>query len=260
MNSFIFGDVHGDSKSLQNLIQKARAEGGPDVLLYSVGDLLDRGPDSKGVLDICIREGVQGVLGNHELWMHKYLAMGEFDDFALHPMMGGKKTLLSYGLLEEDFSRTDQKLKWLVPPKHKEYLLNLPLTRTLWVGGVRYRITHGGIPRNSGTSALQAFEGKLQEIGVRVLPDEISDNILKLFAESQSSVFLWAGAKRGQVFRFPDGSFQVFGHTPWMGGAEINSTDNYIALDTGCGTCPPFALSGVLLLDNGERKILNSRG
>lgn len=259
MNTFIFGDVHGDSQALRNLIQKARGEGGPDVRLYSTGDLLDRGPDSKGVVDICIQERVQGILGNHELWMHQYLSLGEFNDFALHGIMGGKKTLLSYGVSEEDFSRADEKLKWRVPKEHKEYILNLPLTRTLKVGGSVYRLTHGGIPESSGISVLQSFEQELEKRGVRVPPEEISDSILKFFAGNNSEVIVWAGAKKGQVFSFPDGSFQVFGHTPWKGGAEINTVNNYIALDTGCGTCPPYLLSGVLLFESGERKVLTSK-
>ncbi len=261
MNAFIFGDVHGDSSALRNLIQKAKLLGGPNLGLFSVGDLLDRGPDSKGVLDFCIQEGVQGILGNHELWMHQYLSMGEFNDFALHGIMGGKKTLLSYGFTEEELTHSsiESKLQWKVPTSHKEYLLNMPLFRVIVVGGVYYRITHGGIPQNAGHGATQIFENELLKKGVKASSREISDNVLKLFAQSQSEVFMWAGAKRSQVFRFPDGSFQVFGHTPWKGGAEINTEDNYIALDTGCGTCPPYILSGVLLLENGERTILTSR-
>ena len=68
---------------------------------------------------------------------------------------------------------------------------------------------------------------------------------------------VWVGAKRGKVFRFPDGCVQVFGHTPWRGGAEI--ADHYVALDSGCGTCPPFRLSGLLLREDGEREIVSSQ-
>jgi hypothetical protein len=61
---------------------------------------------------------------------------------------------------------------------------------------------------------------------------------------------LWVGAKKGKVFRLPEGCVQVFGHTPWRGGAEI--ADHYVALDTGCGTCPPYRLSGLLLREDGR--------
>ena len=259
MNTFVFGDVHGDSKALSALLRKAREEGGNDIQIYSIGDLLDRGPDSKGVVDLCVREGVQGVIGNHELWLHNYLSMGVFEDFALSPIMGGKKTLLSYGVEEAEFSNVSEALKSKIPPEHAEYFCNLSLTITLNVGGVKYRLTHGGIPRKSGAAVLEYFLAELEKRGIRALPEEISDNILKFFAQSQSNIFLWAGAKKGEVFSFPDGSFQIFGHTPWKGGAEINVEQNYIALDTGCGTCPPFKLSGVLLLESGERKILTSK-
>ena len=42
------------------------------------------------------------------------------------------------------------------------------------------------------------------------------------------------------------------------GGAEINTKGGYIALDTGCGTCPPYRLSGVLMTDDGDRQILSA--
>jgi len=63
----VFGDVHGDSVKLEKLVAEVRKRFGTEVDIYSLGDLIDRGPDSKGVLDICVREGIQGILGNHEL-------------------------------------------------------------------------------------------------------------------------------------------------------------------------------------------------
>jgi hypothetical protein len=61
---------------------------------------------------------------------------------------------------------------------------------------------------------------------------------------------LWAGAKKGKVFRLPEGCVQVFGHTPW--GTSEYRKDHYVALDTGCGTCPPRRLTGLLLREDGR--------
>jgi len=253
MNYFVFGDVHGDAKSLKNLIKKVRSISG-EVEFFSVGDLLDRGPASKEVINICIQEGVQGILGNHELWMHRFLSLGEFDDFALHGMMGGKKTLLSYGLPEQslEVGEIQKRLLDLVPESHRDFFLSLPLDRTLRSAGKTYRITHGGIPLPAGTQA---------ESIIQTLPeapqDLLSENILSLIKTQKPSIFLWGGAKKNAVYRFPDGSYQIFGHTPWKGGAEISDEGQFIALDTGCGTCPPYRLSGVLLSEEGDKKIVS---
>ena len=136
MSCFIFGDVHGDAKALRTLISRARDISGENLELYSVGDLIDRGPDSKEVVEVCVEQGVQGLMGNHEIWMHKYLSTGEFEGFALHPIMGGKKTLSSYGVSpDSSVSEVENTLQWKIPNSHKEFFLGLALTRTIEVAG-----------------------------------------------------------------------------------------------------------------------------
>lgn len=77
-----FGDVHGDYEALASLLQAAgvvddalRWSGG-DTRLVGLGDLVDRGPDSRAVLDLVMRLQEEArasggrfhvVLGNHEL-------------------------------------------------------------------------------------------------------------------------------------------------------------------------------------------------
>jgi hypothetical protein len=260
MSYFIFGDVHGDARALKALIARAREFSGPDLQIFSVGDLLDRGPNSKEVIEVCIRESVQGLLGNHELWMHKYLTTGKFDEFALHGVMGGKKTLSSYGISPDLVSSEIEKtLNLKIPDSHREFFLGLPLSRNLEIGGRKYRLTHGGIPIEAGKQAQALLVSSLAQIGFAPTPEEIAINIQKMIEDNQPEIFVWGGAKKNRVFEFPDGSYQVFGHTPWRGGAEISDEGKYIALDTGCGTCPPYLLSGVLLNPDGGRTILTQK-
>lgn len=257
MSVFIFGDVHGDAFALRKAISKARALAGNDVALYSVGDIIDRGSASKEVVEICVGEGVQGLMGNHELWLHEYLSTGNFNEFALHGAMGGKNTLLSYGVSPEDpISKIKDSLREKIPALHEKFILGLPLSRTLEVAGCKYRLTHGGIPKRTGEHTCSLFQELAAHSGVTLTPDEVSANVMSLLEGTQPEAFLWGGAKKTVVFAFPDKSYQVFGHTPWAGGAEISEQGRYIALDTGCGTCPPYKLSGVLLPPEGGRKIL----
>lgn len=60
----IVGDVHGCRAELEDLLEVVGL-GAADRLLF-VGDLVARGPDSKGVLDLATRLGAGSVLGNHE--------------------------------------------------------------------------------------------------------------------------------------------------------------------------------------------------
>lgn len=60
----IFGDAHGCVDELRELLDKC--EVGPADVLISVGDLVAKGPDSAGVIDLCRQRGVVSVMGNHD--------------------------------------------------------------------------------------------------------------------------------------------------------------------------------------------------
>ena len=72
------GDVHGCRKELGQLLERVAFRTGDRLVL--VGDLLARGPDSLGVLDIVRRTGALFVLGNHEAkllaWKRDGAALG----------------------------------------------------------------------------------------------------------------------------------------------------------------------------------------
>lgn len=71
--TIIVGDVHGCLDELKALLDKVKFSPGSDRLIVA-GDLVDRGPDSAGVVRF-VRENGECVLGNHEAklmrrWRH----------------------------------------------------------------------------------------------------------------------------------------------------------------------------------------------
>jgi serine/threonine protein phosphatase 1 len=93
----VIGDIHGCSQALQTLIEAIDPQS--DDLLVTLGDYVDRGPDSKGVIDLLLdlqqRCQLVPLLGNHELMMLSVI--DEEADSTFWLTFGGRQTLNSYG-------------------------------------------------------------------------------------------------------------------------------------------------------------------
>ncbi|KAA5541433.1 serine/threonine protein phosphatase [Roseiconus nitratireducens] len=91
------GDIHGCRTALKTLLEAIDPQ--RDDLLVFLGDIVDRGPDSKGVIDDLIELGgrtqLVGILGNHEEMMLEVLRHG--GDHHTWLRCGGVETLESYG-------------------------------------------------------------------------------------------------------------------------------------------------------------------
>ncbi|MGH9676519.1 MAG: metallophosphoesterase family protein [Candidatus Acidiferrum sp.] len=119
MRILAIGDIHGCARALGTLLAVSKPR--PDDLIISLGDYVDRGPDSRGVLDQMVILQSTGRLvplrGNHDLMM---LHAREWDHAsALWLGCGGKQTLSSYGASD---SRPDDLL--LIPEAHWNFLEN----------------------------------------------------------------------------------------------------------------------------------------
>ena len=95
MGLIAIGDIHGCARSLDGLLRELDPTD-QDHLIF-IGDYIDRGPDSKGVIDRLIELDSQFrctfLRGNHEDLLLGYLDNGEYDIFAMN---GGIATLSSY--------------------------------------------------------------------------------------------------------------------------------------------------------------------
>lgn len=107
------GDIHGCSTALAALVQAIDPQ--PEDTIVPLGDFVDRGLDSKGVLDQLIaladRCRLVPILGNHDQMMLH--ARNGKDDFRFWLNCGGDAALDSYG----STSRID-----LIPIVHFRFL------------------------------------------------------------------------------------------------------------------------------------------
>lgn len=98
---YVIADIHGCSKTLLALLNKLTVNVKQDTV-YFLGDYVDRGPDSKGVLDIVMSlPNAVCHKGNHEDMMLKGLAGEEqwLNDWILN---GGRETITSFPGYEVD--------------------------------------------------------------------------------------------------------------------------------------------------------------
>jgi bis(5'-nucleosyl)-tetraphosphatase (symmetrical) len=84
MRRIFVGDIHGCLEQLDRLLEATAFRSGEDVL-HPVGDLVNRGPDSEGVLRRLIELDARPVLGNHDLWWLEY---GRCTDSTLTDWLG----------------------------------------------------------------------------------------------------------------------------------------------------------------------------
>jgi serine/threonine protein phosphatase 1 len=101
MRRFAIGDIHGGSETFRALILRINPR--CDDRIYLLGDYIDRGPDSKGVIDaiIAMQEtgcDIRPLRGNHEDMLIRNLT----DDHDLYSWTWtknwGQKTLFSFGV------------------------------------------------------------------------------------------------------------------------------------------------------------------
>lgn len=65
----IFSDIHGNLQALESIIKDIKEKQIDNV--YCLGDVIGIGPNPKECLDIIIKNNINMVLGNHELYFLK---------------------------------------------------------------------------------------------------------------------------------------------------------------------------------------------
>jgi serine/threonine protein phosphatase 1 len=145
---YAVGDIHGRSDLLWQLHRLIIADGetarGMRKVVVYVGDYVDRGPDSQGVIDMLIKQPLEGfechhLKGNHEDFMVQFMKTGARGE--LWMMNGGRVTLESYGVdfyeladgtrmaAADILEGARRELVDRAPESHKTFLAGLSLHR-----------------------------------------------------------------------------------------------------------------------------------
>ncbi|MGE6699427.1 metallophosphoesterase family protein [Hyphomonas sp. NPDC076900] len=133
--AYVIGDVHGCLDLLEQMIEQISAHNHTqptkEVVLVFLGDVIDRGPDSRGVIDF-LRHGLPPfvwpyfVMGNHEESLLRGMRedVSQLRAWLLH---GGEECAASYGVRPKDLAgKSDaQMLRVLqehIPPEDLSFL------------------------------------------------------------------------------------------------------------------------------------------
>ena len=163
-STYAVGDIHGQKDMLDRALALIAADGGADAQVVFLGDYVDRGPDSRGVIETLMTGVASGrnwvcVRGNHDRLFTRFVRQGTAHDprvkSGLHwvnPRLGGAATLASYGLHgladfaphkfgdQEELLHFEGTAGWIdeaalvqtaqeaVPQAHLDFIDGLPLT------------------------------------------------------------------------------------------------------------------------------------
>lgn len=206
MKTLVIGDIHGCLSTLQALIAKA----GPVDEIVSVGDLIDRGPDSLGVIQYCIDNNIRVCLGNHE-----QMAIDALEDW-----LGLDHPYKRMGLLSSDwFANGGSGVFDQIPadqlPSVRDYFKSLPVYIKLdhEANGLPVVVSHTCL-NNYSYDILNATQEDLRR---------------------HATSFVWS---RSQANDTSGAFFNIYGHTPtdYIGikHSQPLVTKHGVNLDTGC--------------------------
>jgi len=152
---YAIGDIHGRLDLLDDLLARIATDRlnrpAAQTTLIFLGDLVDRGPDSAGVverlstLDATAADEFRFIIGNHEEIFLDALS-GDAKALRLFCRIGGRETILSYGMEASEYERLDYndlavRLKALVPAAHRGFLDGFETMVTIG----DYSFVHAGV-------------------------------------------------------------------------------------------------------------------
>lgn len=145
MRVYAIGDIHGHLSELERAhaliaADRERAQDYDSPVIH-IGDLCDRGPDTRGVIDFLLKGLERGenwiaLKGNHDRLMGYFLEQPpRIDPYMMvgwhwfHEGVGGAETLASYGIeiaAKERWFQLNERARAAVPEAHRRFVQGLP--------------------------------------------------------------------------------------------------------------------------------------
>ncbi len=195
----VIGDIHGCFHTLKDLVVKIRAKY-PNMEIYSVGDLVDRGNFSYEVIEFVKSEGIKFTPGNHDYMMYYFIKYPTHEIGRPWTYNGYEPTLLSYN---NHFDKLNE---------HLDFIFSSPLYYNL----DDCFISHAGISRSMKY----------------IIPDDYQNDLSKMHEAIQSNINAESGILWTRDALLNIGKLQVVGHTIKK---EVISSEKYntVYIDTG---------------------------
>lgn len=141
MRIYAIGDIHGQLERLHEAHDRIARDGGADAQIVHLGDLIDKGPDSRGVVELLMDGQARGrnwivLKGNHDRALPNFLRdphwidprASEQKDWIARDV-GAEEALASYGVADagrRPLEEVHAEAVTAVPPEHARWLLGLP--------------------------------------------------------------------------------------------------------------------------------------
>jgi len=217
----VIGDIHGCYYTLTELVSKIKSKY-PEIPLYSVGDLVDRGNFSYEVLEFVIAENIKFTLGNHEFMFYHFIHSPGSEMGQIWIYNGSEATTNSYSNRVEEMH------------KHLDFIIQAPLFYDL----------HDCFICHAGISTYYKSR----------LPKKVLDNPEQINQVMRSNMInehgiLWTRDKLMNL-----GKLQIVGHTTHKGVTHLK-LNNVAYIDT--AVYSGNKLSAVIVNNNHIEEILS---
>lgn len=238
MRIYAIGDIHGRLEHLCAAHRRIERDGGEDAQVVHVGDLIDRGPDSRAVVELLMEGQAQGrdwivLKGNHDRALPNFLRdprwidprAAERKDWIARDV-GAEAALASWGVADAANRPLDE--------IHAEAVAKVPEDQARWLLGLpAWHLT---------PLALFVHAGVRPGVDLRA---QVEDDLL------------WIRKPFHDDCR-DHGVLVVHGHTPVRRPTHYG---NRVNIDTGAGDGGPLTAirideAGVWVLDDGEAQPL----
>ena len=198
--NYAISDIHGCLKTLLALLQKIE-NNSINNTFYFLGDYIDRGPDSKAVLDYMINfrnhNNAHFIKGNHEQMMLNTYISGTIYDYSLWKQNGSEQTMHSFSVPSGAHD-----IKKYIPLMYIDFIESMPYYLEL----ENFFLVHAGFNFNS-------------------------DNP---FTDTNS--MLWTRFEENNT-KFTNGKYIIHGHVPTSVEQimlHLHEKRNILSIDSGC--------------------------